>query len=190
MKFYFPTLALTGTLIFALGSSAQAQSLQGQDVRVDYLFDNQSTVYQTLGTQTVTASGVTYNSFGQTDYLVTPAQIKITDVFGSDILFTPATFNGISATESGSTPSMITGVSIDAATNLTGFDTSRISFNSTQVFINLQSLTTTPETTVLLNLQFGRTPTTPEPGSMALLVGMGISGAGFLVRRKQSRKSA
>ena len=34
------------------------------------------------------------------------------------------------------------------------------------------------------------TPPVPEPGSVALLVGMGVTGAGFLTRRRMARKSA
>jgi hypothetical protein len=41
------------------------------------------------------------------------------------------------------------------------------------------------------NIQLGTVAAVPEPGSIALLAGMGLSGAGFLARRrKQARKAA
>ena len=42
----------------------------------------------------------------------------------------------------------------------------------------------------MANLQFGPATAVPEPGSLALLAGMGLSGAGFLARRRKNAHQA
>ena len=83
-------------------------------------------------------------------------------------------------------------------------DTENVSAASETVFTTftgfsnlgtITSLTITPQTNhfVLIdNLAFGkpRIQATPEPGSIALLVGMSVSGAGFLVRRRRNAHKA
>lgn len=68
------------------------------------------------------------------------------------------------------------------------------SFTTFTGFSNLgtiTSLTITPQAdhfVLIDNLAFGSTrstPSTPEPGSLAMLIGMGVSGAGLLIRRRR-----
>ena len=76
-------------LMFFLGILATptfSQTLNLQPVEVDYIFPTIGTVFEVLGTGTVTTGGFTVNSFGQTDFTVTPSQVVLTNVFGSPVI--------------------------------------------------------------------------------------------------------
>src|ERR1019366_9022771 len=108
-----------------------------------------------------------------------PTDITSTNVLGSNVDFTPAIFNGYQVfVNSGGSP--ITGVTI-AFNDVVGFDASRISFDATDVWVNMQSLETTPGLDWQLDLQFGST--TPEPGTLIML-GTGILGLAGTLRRR------
>jgi len=160
------------------GAAGQARAgLLGDSIHGEYLYPTVGTVNTDMGTLTVSPIA-TFNSFGQTDYAVSNSNITITNVFGSSVGFTPATFNGVSFTDVSRNPD-ITGVSIDPATNLAGFNASLISFTSNEVFVNLQSLTMLTDSVVSLDLKF-QVSTVPEPSTLigagtAALVGLGYS---------------
>src|SRR5437868_8191193 len=114
-------LALSGVQAFA--------DLDGANVTVNYLFPDINSVFEVLGTGTVTGAGFTVNSFGQHDFTTFPTDLTLTNVFGGDVTFTPASFNGYQlVVNSGGSP--ITGVTI-AFNDIAGFDASRISFDGT-----------------------------------------------------------
>jgi hypothetical protein len=166
-------------LLVALAGAQAFADLNGANVTVNYLYPDINTVYQDLGTGTVTGSGFTVNSFGQHNLTTYPTDITLTNVLGSNVDFTPATFNGYQVfVNSGGSP--ITGVTI-AFNDVVGFDASRISFDATDVWVNMQSLETTPGLDWQLDLQFGST--TPEPGTLIML-GTGILGLAGTLRRR------
>jgi hypothetical protein len=166
-------------LLIALSGVQAFADLTGANVTVNYLFPTITSVFQVLGTGTVTTGGFTVNSFGQHDLTTFPTDITLTNVLGQDVFFTTATFNGYQvAVNSGGSP--ITGVTI-AVNNVAGFDISRVSFDATDVWVNMQSLTTTPGLDWQLDLQFGTT--TPEPGTLVMF-GTGIIGLAGVLRRK------
>jgi hypothetical protein len=163
-------------LLFVLSGVPAFADLDGANVTVNYLYPEINNIYQVLGTGDVSSGGFTVNSFGQHDFTVFPNDLVLTNVAGQDINFTSADFNGYGlVVNSGGTA--ITGVSI-AFNNISGFDLSRVTFDATDVWINLQGLTTSPGEALDLNLQF-----VPEPGSIALL-GSGLIAAFGVVRRK------
>ena len=84
--------------------------LLGDTVRADYIFPTKTTVLQTLGTATVNPTAL-FNSFGQTNYLVTDNTLQITNVIGSNVSFTAASFNGVEITDLTNAP--ITGVTVE-----------------------------------------------------------------------------
>jgi hypothetical protein len=63
---------------------------------------------------------------------------QITITFDASGTYSPATFNGVVITDQ--TNSDIIGASIDAATDVSGFDLSDLSFTSNSVSINLRNL--------------------------------------------------
>jgi hypothetical protein len=148
--------------------------LVGQTVDVSYLYPDQATVFQDLGSGTVTAPGFTVNSFGLTNYTVTGSQIIVTDALTQPVYFLFASFNGIEVSETGGSPVTITGATIDSTSNLAGFVPSDISFDASDVWLNLEDLTTQPGQQLVVDLTFGNTAV-PEPGSIVLsLIGVGL----------------
>ncbi len=153
--------------------------LLGQDVSADYLYPDSGTVLQSLGSGTVTGLGFTVNSFDQHDYTVTGTQIILTNVAGGSVLFPAASFNGYLLTLTGLSPVTIVSVTTNAATNVSGFSGSDVSFDSTHVFLNMQSLTTDDGEQVVLDVATEPVGV-PEPATVSLL-GCGL--AGFLPGR-------
>lgn len=179
-------LTVMGVLALGLtlsGSGKVQAGLMGDSVDTKYLFPTQGTVFTDLGTQVVNPVA-TFNSFGQTQYDVSDSTIRITNTAGTPIFFLSGAFNGVSVTDVTQDPH-ITGVLIDPVTNLAGFDASRVSFTDSAVFVNLQSLTTEPNTVVQLDLEFASTAV-PEPSSLALLAFGGAALAGWRRWRKRT----
>ena len=170
-------------ILLVLSALPASAGLVGQPVTVDYLYPDQSTVYTGLGSGTVTGGGFTVNSFGQTNVTISDTQITIQDVFGSQLDFLSATFNGYELIETGGSPATITGFTVDGTTNVSGFDASRVSFDGTHVFVNMQGLLPLNLQEVVLDLQFSGT-SVPEPVS-ARLVGLGLAAAGLVRRFKR-----
>src|SRR5580700_4727823 len=95
----------TVLLVLALSGVQASADLNGANVTVNYLFPDINTVFQVLGTGTVTPAGFTVNSFGQHDFTTFPTDLTLTNVAGIDITFIPATFNGYqSVVNSGGSP--------------------------------------------------------------------------------------
>jgi hypothetical protein len=163
-------------LAFVLSGLPAFADLDGANVTVNYLYPEINDVFQVLGTGVVTPGGFNVNSFGQHDFTTFPTDLVLTNVAGENINFTAADFNGYGLVVN-SGGSAITGVTI-GFNDIDGFDLSRVTFDATDVWINLQGLTTTPGKDLELDLQF-----VPEPGSIMLL-GSGLLAAFGVVRRK------
>ena len=127
-------------------------------------------------------------SNGQIIYGIAVAGSSITfdysvDVFGSTswnpsvLSLAPTIHNGIALNFTGAD---ILSLSIDPATNMTGFDASRISFTSNQIQVDWQNLSFTPSTIVKLDAVTG----VPEPSSYVFL-GSGIVAIAFLRKRER-----
>lgn len=159
----FLLLALAASALLA-GTQAFANDLTGDNVTVNYLYPDIGTVFQNLGSGNVTASGFTVNSFGQHNYTVYPAEITLTNVAGFDITFLSASFNGYQLINNSGSPA-ITGVTV-AFSDVAGFTSSDVTWNATNVWLNMQSLVTTPGLDIQLDLQFGPAP---EPATSSLL---------------------
>jgi len=167
-------------VLFVFAGRTFASDLNGNSVTVNYLYPNMSTVYQTLGTGTVTGAGFTTNSFGQHQFTVFPSEITLTNVLGSDVNFLIGSFNGYQMIDNTGSPA-ITGVTV-AFNDVAGFTASDVSFDATDVWINMQGLTTTPGLDLQLDLQFAST-SVPEPGSL-LLFGTALLGMAPLVLKR------
>jgi len=165
-------------LLLSVGSAFA--DLTGANATINYIYPDEGTVLQTLATGNVPLTG---NSFGQHDVTVNPDSITLTNVEGGNVFFLTSSFNGYQVVvNSGGDP--ITGVTI-AVNNVTGFDASRVTFDATDVWFNMQDLTTNPGLDIQLDLQFGA-GAVPEPGSLVLL-GSGLVGVAGMIRKKLHR---
>jgi hypothetical protein len=175
---------LMALLIVSVGvRGAQANSLDGQQVAIDYIFPTLGTILMNLGNGTVTAAGFTVNSFGLNSYTVTDTQIVLENVFGP-VKFGPSSFNGYELTETGSSPVTITGVTLDPATNVSGVSSSNVSFNGTHVWLNMSGITTNDGQVVVLDVTSGSTAV-PESGTGGLVLsGCGLIGFVVMMRKR------
>ena len=177
MKKHFYSRFARGFMVAALTLTAVSAKadLIGQQVVVDYDYPTIGSVFATLGTGTVTAGGLTFGnppmSTATSDYTVFAAQLVLENVFDETLNYGSATFNGYVLTETGGSPVAITGVSIDSATNVSGFTSSDVSFDSTDVYLNMQGLQPAPMQEVVLDLNIGSISSVPEPGTVGLLYG-------------------
>ncbi|MBS1708771.1 MAG: PEP-CTERM sorting domain-containing protein [Armatimonadetes bacterium] len=91
----------------------------------------------------------------------------------SALSLAPTIYNG-TAVRMVSGPAF-TNVTIDGATNMVGFDASRLSWNGSEIQVDWQGLSFDEDTIVKLNVE-----SVPEPASMSVLLG----GALVAMRRK------
>jgi hypothetical protein len=87
---------------------------------------------------------------------------------GSPLSLSPTIDNGIaiSLLSAGS----FADVSIDPATNMTGFDSSDLSFTASQIQVNWANLDFDASTVVALDVTYSETSATPEPATYSLVI--------------------
>ncbi|BBO24868.1 MAG: hypothetical protein AMXMBFR19_23980 [Chthonomonadaceae bacterium] len=93
----------------------------------------------------------------------------------SSLSLSPTIYNGI-AMRMVSGPAF-SSVTIDASTNMVGFNSSRVSFTGSEIQVDWMDLSFTPDTIVKLNVN-----AVPEPTSMAALA---LGSVAFLRRRRK-----
>jgi len=191
-------LAFTAGLAVLAHAPAHAQGLNGQMVNVTILYPNKATVYEDEGTKTVASAGTTFlDTHGNTTTTVTPGQVVFTftatGTFGK-ATFGEDAFNGFRIAETGGAPATITGVSLDSSSSLSGFDASRISFDTKDVFANVQGLSFVQGQNVTLDLSFlPPTPAAvPEPSATLTfaLAALGLGGLMVAARKKKANTAA
>jgi hypothetical protein len=99
--------------------------------------------------------------------------------------YTGAAFNGFRFYDALGAIPPITGVTVDGATTLAGFDASRVSFDADNIYINMQGLSAGGAHLVRLDVQFG-TIAVPEPSAI-LLLGSGLIALAIPVWRRRRR---
>jgi hypothetical protein len=179
-------LARTLGALVALGASALAPSiasaqLTGQSIGAQYLFPDVATVIQTLG-PTVVGPGIEFPSIvAQLEGNVGDASFVLRGIPGTGpVALLPAAFNGVRLYDVGGTLPDFLSVTINASTNLPGFNIGRVTWNADEVFVNVEDLVFLPGEIVALDFGFAAVP---EPATMAL-VATGLLGVAAAARRR------
>lgn len=168
-------VALVACLAALCASPAQASTLMlGQTVEYQYLFPCIGCNYGTASNGNyVVGPGVEVANVA--DYLAT-MDISDTNLYvdyTSAAGWNPASFNGFRITDIFGLIPAFTGVTINPATNMVGFDASRITFDADHIWVNWQNLSFGADTVVSLDVNGG---SVPEPGSTLVLLGMSLAG--------------
>ncbi len=149
--------------VAACAIPAQA-GLIGDSITVNYEYPSVGSILFPGGTSIIAAGGTTFNlAGGGLPVVVSDATIVMTFPFGISFANNPAkTFDGIHISDA--SPN-IGGVSL-ASTNIPGFTSSEVTFNSTNIFINFPNsfASLSPGATITIDVA-----TVPEPTTLALL---------------------
>ncbi|NUN66592.1 hypothetical protein HCU40_17955 [Pseudanabaena biceps] len=186
--------------VLAIGvsaGSAQAASLVGQTINVDYFFPDVNSLYDSTSVN-VAANSSDVISTGGGLFTVDPSALgfSISPTFGFALtgLFQGSqfTFNGIKFSNLNfGDGSVVTGVLIDNQTGaFTAFDSSRISFTDNSVSLNFQNLGQGSEgsfqvgNTLDVSLQTARP--VPVPGA---IFGVVVAGGALVARQRKNAKA-
>ena len=174
-------MVLAVLILVPAGAVTAGVIFDGETVRVDYLFPNTSTVHDTA--TVVVGPGVELSSWpmGQNwlDIDIADTNILITHLI--DQSYNPGAFNGpLFADALASIPS-VNSVTINPATDMPGFDISRVTFDDDNIWVNFESLSFVQGNVVSLDVE---ADIIPEPATLSLLA---LGGLGPLARRRRKR---
>ena len=186
-RLYF-SYVIAVILLALFCGSASASLLDGKTVNYQYFFPNSSSPYADAGNgDYVVGSGIEitniangsyfgYNRYGTIDISDTNIYVhfNVTDGWMAE------PFNGFRISDALGLIPDFTSVTINAATNMSGFGASRISFDADNIWINWQGLTFVYDTVVSLDIN---STSVPEPATL-LLLGFGLIGIAAVRRLK------
>ena len=183
-------LGLAAVLVFSTFAHADAVDFDGQQLTATYFAPSTSDVWTAGGPHTFTVgSGVEIVKFiGDFDLDVSATNITARNFIFPDKFF-DAPFNGFKVSDDFGNVRNISGVTINGATNMLGFELSRVSFDANNVFVNWQGLSFEESTVVSLDVTF-ESAAAPLPSvattGVTLLGGVG----GFRLLRRRQRLAA
>lgn len=176
--------ALAGALALAAAAAAAPASaalLDGQTVKVEYLFPDTNSLYEGPYDYVVGTDGAR-SFFNIASVTLGDTTVQADAFCGGGCSWSSAAFNGIHIFDAFNTVAAFTSVTLDASTNYAGLDASRITFDADNIWINWQGLDANGH--VALNINDGASGAVPEPAAWALMIG-GFGMAGATLRRRR-----
>ena len=171
----------TALVILVPISPARASFLDGQTVQTTYLFPNTSTVFAGP-VNSVVGPGVELLSFaGFANIDFSDTNIRITTTRNAAL--NNVAFDGFRFTDISGTISAITSVTLNPATNYAGFDSTRVTFDANNVFVNVANLAGLQGQVISLDLSTAAA--VPEPSALGLIA-IGSGFLGWRLRRSRS----
>jgi hypothetical protein len=166
-----------------LASTATAGILDGQTVRVEYLYPDASTIYPGNGNGNyVVGGGVEVQNLLYSNIFDVDLQSNgLTVIFNNNLgTFTGAAFNGFRVTDINNTIGAFT--SFNLVSNTAGFNPV-LTFDADNLYVNWQGINMTPGQ-IELSIS-----AVPEPETFAMmLAGLGLLGAA--ARRRKQKQAA
>ena len=176
-------LGALATLVVSLVPSLASAQLTGHTLGAQWLSPDLATIVQTRP-PAVVGPGIEFTLVAQAEGDFSDAQLLFRGIPGTGpIAWLPATFSGPRFYDVGGTVPDFVSVTLNPATNLPGFDLSRVTWNADEVFLNVQGLVQLPGEVVVLDFEFAAVP---EPATVALTAG-GLLGVLAIARRRRTR---
>lgn len=177
------SLVIALAAVLGVAGSANAALLEGKTVRYQYHYPLITSNYSNAANGNyVVGPGVEVSNISDGRGTMDISDTNLYVDFSNQSAWNGNTFNGFEIIDIFGTIDAFTGVSINAVSNLAGFDASRITFDADHIWVNWQGLQFDANTVLSLDINGGKVP---EPSSMALL-GLAFAGLAGSLRRKKA----
>lgn len=183
--------ALTLSLI-ALGlvapTTSMAQAFDGSTLNYQYYFPGSSTPYTNADNGSfVVGPGAEVTNIADNMGTLDIGGTNIYIDYSGQSSWVSSSFNGWVLSDQTNSLSSIFGVSINPATNMTGFSMANLSWTADSITTNWAGLAFNSNTVVSLDVAFSPdTGAVPEPSTWAMML-FGFGAVGFAMRRRRQK---